>query len=354
MAFCCCEQDSEFWYMGNSIDTKVYHTPVFWYCPAFGPAGQQAPTKTPIIEEELKEFKIINRWAEYKGNWINPLGLWNEAYTSGNIIPEQLYGIWSRELTDQVPGITLSVGGGFVPVAPRLDLYNKTEIRASGILWRQNVSNRCLSTCPPPNPECINPTDPIIKQLCDIGDLENGRRVANIYFPIGSTMNPWETSPITDSTNQFPPPFEKWKRFVYTCLQNGSGTGDQNPELVWCPSGICRTAVCEQPGLSYCCETAWNSECAQAARNSIKCTYNGKDQGKAQHYLSPVGLTGPWPHFQPRVHHKTTEPIFTPARLFKTCDELCDTFKWQQEIDCTEKSYFRINKDIFTIEASQK
>lgn len=318
MAFCCCD-NLEYWYMGNSIETQIYYHPIFNCI--------EGTQKTPILEELQKDFKIINRWAEHKSTWTDPLGFWNEAYVSGQITPEKLYGIWTRNLIEQIPGITLNFGllGEPYGRTPK-SFYTKTDIRGSGILWRQNLSHRCLNTCP----------------NGIFGDPSEGN-VWYTYFPIGSTMNPWETNPFADSQNKFQPPYQNWKIINFnSCLQSvGTGTGDQDPLQVWCPSGICRTAVCEQPRLSYCCSYVWDNDCAEAASKSFTCLYNGK----AKRPLTPVGLTGPWPHFWPNMYFKTSEPKFTPASIFENCNDLCDTFSWQDEIDCTEKSYTGINRD---------
>jgi uncharacterized membrane protein YgcG len=334
MAFCCC--DDNWWYMGLEIDTEIFHYPS--HCSS----EETGTSYTPRPEIPIKDFKIINRWAEYKDRWIAPLGKYNEAYVSGTITPENLYGTWVRKLTDQIPGFTLGLSSKFLAY----ELFHKTEIRESGILHRQNISNRCLYECPEPDEQCINPTDPIIKQMCDMGYLENGLRTSTVYFPIGATIEPVEMNPSSDSTGKFPPPYQNWKGLsFYGPNSAGSGTGEQDPLKVWCPNAVCRTAVCIQPGLSYCCETVWNKECADAAKESFACKYTGK----AFHSATPIGLTGPWPPFWKRAYFKTTEPEFIPAKSFEKCDELCAAFPWQEEIDCTEKSYSRINKDIAKI-----
>jgi len=327
MAFCCCDEN-KWWYMGMEIDTEIFHYPSF-RCPQ--PANVN---KTPWPgEKKITDFKIINRWAEYKDRWINPLGYLNEAYISGAITPENLYGTWVRKLTDQIPGITRNVGLWDI-------IAHKTDIRASGVLNRQNVSNRCLKECPNPDELCINPTDPAIKQACDLGYLENGLRFASIYFPIGGPIDPSEQFPNTWSGYSGP-----WRGIsFYGPNSGGSGTGDQDPTKVWCPNAVCRSAVCSQPGLSYCCNSAWSKDCADAASASFACLYTGK----AYREITPIGLTGPWPPFRERKYFKTSEPTFIPARLFESCDELCERMPWES-IDCTEKSYSKINYDIATI-----
>lgn len=454
MAFCCCEQDQDldFWYMGNRFDSSIWSTFAYLekgFPQSSGNICYLDPLNININKE--KDWPVINRWVEMKGEWTYKYGLWQEGFSAGTITPEDVYGIWTRELTDKVPNVWPNTdpdwNGYEVPF-----YVTKTQIRGNGFKWRHNPANRCLSTCPiksvlcdPQYPERNvsydlhdghgNPLDninPCTKQpwkICDCynSDIWNGKcgkdwdNLVNELFcsellgnpsgsggvnlyNLGANRAYWQFVGIPGTTSidvskavhrssvhdlnrlvsseeyhmanrpQYRSPEivfghikdPKWYQSPYThyfdCTKGGNGTGDQDPNLVWCPSGICRNAVCSRPGLEYCCKSqeyfkvkevegitftlpgltrehligGWDIQCAIAARESELCLY----EAKAFRMYTPMEIDKtPTPPFWLNKSWKSTEPVYHPGKTFDNCNDLCEEFKFP-DLDCQKANNY--------------
>jgi len=440
MAFCCCDQDQyedlDFWYMGNRFDSSIWST--FAYLERGFPQSSgnicHLDPLTITLNKE-KDWPVINRWIEMKGEWTYKYGLWQEGFSAGTITPEDVYGIWTRELTDKVSNVWSNAEdwtGYDVPF-----YVTKTQIRGNGFKWRHNPANRCLSTCPiksvlcdPQYPERnittlgVNPCTGGDFRVCDCynSDIWNGKCgyqwdsefnrimcedlifnpsqwVGRNYYE-GANLSYWQWVGIPGTTSvdvskavhrssvhelnrlvsseeyhmanrpqyRSEETFQgrrKWHQSPYThyfdCTNGGSGTGDQDPNLVWCPSGICRNAVCSRPGLEYCCKSqeyfkvkelegitfsipgltmegligGWDIQCAIAARESELCLY----EAKAFRMYTPMEIDKtPTPPFYLNKSWKSTEPVYHPGKTFDNCNDLCEEFKFPN-LDCGKANH---------------
>jgi len=434
MAFCCCEQDQDldFWYMGNRFDSSIWST--FAYLER-GPQSSGGnicyldPLTTTLNKE--KDWPVINRWIEMKGEWTYKYGLWQEGFSAGTITPEDVYGIWTREITDKVSNWDWG-WGDWVHQPPFY--VTKTQIRGNGFKWRHNPANRCLSRCAIKSELC-DPQYPDRNldtmfenactgqpfKICDCYNSDTWNVYSSSCFadsPITiceALLNPvgawdlnstnganWYLIGIPNTTlydssravhrssvhepNRLVSSKEYhmanrnqlreqevivgqpkiWQQTPYThyfdCTNGGSGTGDQDPDLVWCPSGICRNAVCSRPGLEYCCKSqeyfkikevegitftisgltgerligGWDTQCAIAARESELCLY----EAKAFRMYTPMEIDKtPTPPFFDNKSWKSTEPVYHPGKTFDNCNDLCEEFKFP-DLDCEKANHF--------------
>jgi len=469
MAFCCCDQDQyedlDFWYMGNRFDSSIWSAFAYYQKEQFWPksCGLDPNSSLQINWNKEKEWPVINRWIETKGEWTYKYGLWQEGFSAGTITPEDVYGIWTRELTEKKPNSWTAGPWGYDWSILDLSFYvTKTQIRGNGFKWRHNPANRCLSRCAIKSELCdpqypdrnyevreinvhlengLNPCTGQPFKICDCYDMnlwanpvcDPGGAVSNAFadlvchdllnngpenYPWYYWDNQWDTpdyysanhaywqvlgipgtrnrqssqalcrSSIHDPSRlvtseeyhmanlpldygprdtSFGVQIGKYMQSPYThyfdCTKNGgSGTGDQDPNLVWCPSGICRNAVCSQPGLEYCCKSqeyfvikevegitftlpgltaeglrgGWDIQCAIAARESELCLY----EAKAFRMYTPMEIDKtPTPPFFDNKSWKSTEPVYHSGKTFDNCNDLCEEFKFPG-LDCEKANHF--------------
>ena len=308
MAFCCCGDN--FWYLSNSYPIYGYIQSKFeppccfsragsgCYppCNGDGTAGPDwVPKDSCGIRNQIKYYEIkrdhSDRYAFPSEMWTAPWSPYTKAYNEGLITPEKLDTVWTINVDvnswwpnngDNVQNVVdaewafwfdSSISYTYVGCRPNTNLTIKNREK-----YGPNYYNRCTKPCN----EVSKDDGCGCSVLCD----------------------------------------------------GGEGIEEQLPSEAWCPSKVCRSAVCAT--LPQCCTGKWDSACAEAALQNTACADLAYSPFTILGVIEPPNLTvasfNPGYttnigfEFSALTENFRTEHVPT---LYKKCKNICENFKMQ-------------------------